>query len=132
MDQHAFEPEKIIGQSGKLCAWCDERKNHPNHMIASRVTLGEFLLARIAEDDETARTGFSHPDRWVRVAIPGTSTSAANGISCTAVLVECEAKRKIVLLCQQEDMPPTDAVLELMAVPYAGHPDYRVEWRPRP
>ncbi len=49
------------------------------------------------------------------------------------VLAECDAKRRIVE--QVEDVKWTgsyavrDTVLRLLALSYAGHPDYREEWR---
>jgi hypothetical protein len=60
------------------------------------------------------------------------------------VLAECEAKRRIVDKCvprvEITDMgsadrqfipgPPDMALLRLLALPYADHPDYRDEWRP--
>ena len=52
------------------------------------------------------------------------------------VLAECEAKRRIIELCggwvPDRDVSPlaADYILGLLAVPYAGHPDYDEEWRP--
>jgi hypothetical protein len=50
------------------------------------------------------------------------------------VLAECEAKRRIIDLQRSDlrDDPEdweADEVLRLLASPYAGHPDYRPEWR---
>lgn len=92
-------------------------------------TLTDFLLARIAEDEgrcrdlirreppmEGARPGVCHPVR---------------------MLAECEAKLRILgmLWYPGETGEPivreyARLTLELMARPYAGHPDYRDEWRP--
>jgi hypothetical protein len=61
------------------------------------------------------------------------------------VLAECEAKRRIVQRAQfaaeagqsarttgvEDAIDLTlDSVMELLALPYADHPDYREEWRP--
>ena len=69
------------------------------------------------------------------------------------VLQECTAKRRLVLACRETrpdlaflgarpqgmadfPLPPTDQhqlaalTLALLALPYAGHPDYRPAWRP--
>ena len=69
------------------------------------------------------------------------------------VLAECSARRRLVLVCRDigpdraflgarpeglADFPltPTDrhqlaaVTLALLALPYAGHPEYRPEWRP--
>lgn len=97
------------------------------------MTLTEFLLARIAED-EAATVG--HLDNYVQRA-----------------RAECEAKRRIVdaHLAQRakgkelaEDLGATGAVLAMagiwmaatelsclhLAAVYADHPDYREEWKP--
>ena len=116
------------------------------------MTLTEFLLARIAEDEAAA--------------------NVAHRESPARVLAECEAKRRIVefhkswpVLVQtpvtfepvdgtdpghytfratqqiawtteQEyrerfgDEPPAGPVLRHLAAVYADHPDYREEWRP--
>ncbi len=51
------------------------------------------------------------------------------------VLAECDAKRHIIELQRSDlrDDPQdweADEVLRLLALPYADHPDYRMEWRP--
>lgn len=56
----------------------------------------EFIKVHLDEDDEMARAGFTHPERWVRVAPIGTP----NGLSCTAVQREVEAKRKLLDLAE--------------------------------
>lgn len=108
------------------------------------MTLTEFLLARIAEDAEHARLKL-------------TPHGSAPG-SMVRVLAECEAKRRIVGLhapitlrritypggrlnevqaCGYDtyedgagwvDYPCW--TLQILALPYASHPDYREEWRP--
>lgn len=105
----------------------------PDH----RPDLTEFLLARIAADERAAAE-----------AVPG----AGSGDPARA-RAECAAKRRLVLVCRESrpersflgarppgmpDFPltPRDQhqlaalVLGLLALPYAGHPDYRDEWRP--
>ena len=96
------------------------------------LTLTEFLLARIAEDEQAAERGGTHPD-------PATFARDNHGylwVQPARVLAECEAKRRIVELvgggssihrpgdCQDCD------VMRLLALPYADHPDYREEWKP--
>ena len=101
------------------------------------MTLTEFLLARIAEDEREAtacldqymRGDGGTKSRWVRQ------------------LAECEAKRRIVERHRgfgfDEEWAPEGycgecegtlsspcATLRLLALPYADHPDYREEWRP--
>jgi hypothetical protein len=124
------------------------------------VTLAEFLLARIAEDEE--RVARWDSDGRARVATmwtggePGYTTVAsdhadehwvADGREVTdarhvrvlfdpaRVLAECEAKRRIV--ARQPGLRARDDVrdvwwdvLALLALPYADHPDYRPEWKP--
>ena len=106
--------------------------------------LDEFLLGRIAEDKHRATDAAADgpPDD-----VPQDPFEPAR------VLAECAAKRGIVLACRaarpdtdflgsrppgMDDFPLTPAdqhqlaavVLGLLALPYAGHRDYRPEWRP--
>ena len=54
------------------------------------------------------------------------------------VLAECESKRRIIRLCGVDPHDPgalllrvhTDAVVRLLALPYADHPDFDESWRP--
>lgn len=112
------------------------------------MTLTEFLLARIAEDEAIAR---AEVERLRGAARRGGKTTAARR------RVECEAKRRIIELhtdlnaeyrwdgdddplpgicsvChdrsehQQERWPcPT---LRLLALPFADHPELDESWRP--
>lgn len=89
--------------------------------------LTEFLLARIAEDERAAH----------RIALPLALTGAKGAVVGPGrVLAECEAKRRIVAEANRfegDDDPGAHVlvgVLELLALPYADHPDYREEWRP--
>lgn len=80
------------------------------------MTLTEFLLARIEEDEaETLRSAFLH----------------AHGTHMAyRVRAECEAKRRIV---QMDDTDTySDAyvtAIRALAIVYADHPDYREEWK---
>jgi predicted NAD-dependent protein-ADP-ribosyltransferase YbiA (DUF1768 family) len=82
--------------------------------------LTEFLLARIAEDEaavgrhlaDASRTGWG--DYPVRV------------------LRECEAKREIIRAFRLNDEHGSTGLgtaIRLLAAVYAGHADYRDEWR---
>jgi hypothetical protein len=113
--------------------------------------LSEFLLARIAEDEEVARER-ADDDFYV---MPDTSAFEAVDIGPgwvlavrpARVLAECEAKRRIVETHpiypdgDQHDCPgpwpgyqdaPNEPcpTLRILALPYADHPDYRESWRP--
>ena len=104
--------------------------------------IDEFLLMRIAEDERAAHRGSRHND---------SGTYANDNYGCllvdpARVLVECEAKRRIMELhppepryveewTMSESEPrevyvgtyfPTE--LRLLAAVYAAHPDYRQEW----
>jgi len=91
------------------------------------LTLTDFLLARIAEDEVSWRARFDP----------------------TRVRTECEAKRRIVSEAHRvakethqwvefDDQRATgglagnlaDTVLTQLALPYANHPDWREDWRP--
>ena len=103
------------------------------------MTLTEFLLARIAEDEEQARMASALS--WV--------TCPECGYDPSRVLAECEAKRRIVEHAQQwagtlhktpEGWTPEactayrmamEWAVQHLALPFADHPDYRDdEWRP--
>ena len=118
----------------------------PENTWGSGPRLDEFLLARIAEDERLAAAappadGLPQPD------------GHASPFDPARVHAECAAKRRIVLSCRElrpdtrilgartkgmGDFPvaPHDqhqlaaVVLALLALPYAGHHDYRPEWRP--
>lgn len=90
------------------------------------MTLTEFLLARIAEDEVNWRlnaTVISDEDyeRDVR-----------------RVLADCEAKRRIIMWHELHDEAAirqapsqlTQRTLGCLALPYADHPNYCEEWRP--
>jgi len=92
--------------------------------------LTDFLLARIADDKRDAE---------------GLEDDGTYGTWSHWVLAECEAKRQIVALhtsdggheCPAGFDSPGDSfvdytrdchTLRLLAIPDAGHPDYRQEW----
>ncbi len=85
------------------------------------MTLAQFLLARIAEDEMVAKEVPGPPDET------GLSWWGKYGhlsVSPDRVLTECEAKRRIIT---NWGFP---GALRALALPYADHPDYREEWRP--
>jgi hypothetical protein len=132
------------------------------------MTLVEFLLARIAEDEEVAKR---EPD--VYACWTGAESEQdlvdASDIAPGRLLAECEAKRRIIELHHNGDehecwemhrgVVPLDwkpewdgrhpgdpwahpslegaevhagpcETLQLLALPYADHLEYREEWRP--
>lgn len=109
----------------------------------SELTLTEFLLARIGEDEAVARrvaveTAYPPPK-----PIGGIPRLGIVGYSTARVLAECEAKRRIVEAhpsrfggcetCHELDGPDAYApcaTLRALAAVYAQHPDYRSEWTP--
>jgi hypothetical protein len=118
----------------------------PENSWGSGPRLDEFLLARIAED---LRLAAAAP------AAPGSAgpDGHASPFDPARVQAECTAKRRIVLACRElrpdtrilgarpegmADFPlaPHDqhqlaaVTLALLALPYAGHHEYRPEWRP--
>lgn len=98
--------------------------------------LREFLLARIAEDESRVRDlagGTAHGDALMNPA---------------RLLYECTAKRMIVAVHSIGPAAPTTddfarqrercahdgtrypcLTLRALALPYADHPDFRLEWR---
>jgi hypothetical protein len=105
------------------------------------VTIAEFLLARINEDEAVV-------EKWPRDARAGI---APNGRlwqdqyghpvwqARARVLAECEAKRRIVEEFAALTPIPYDIAegiygamrhcVQVLALPYADHPDFREEWR---
>lgn len=107
--------------------------------------LADFLLARIDEEGSLASAA-GHDARTLR---PITDDLRAEPDdrriahmfrwSPARVLVDCEAKRRIVedYLAQLNShrsgwdaRTPRDYPLRALALPYAEHADYREEWRP--
>lgn len=112
------------------------------------MTLTEFLLARIADDEAEAADMLASWDG--DLGDPDATPFVQWG---NRVLAECEAKRRIVEWCgfittcathrapviscrecEAAEMASgyDERVLEFLALPYADHPDYRPEWRPYP
>lgn len=117
-------------------------------METRTVTLTEFLLARIAQEEALAhdaasegrapRTGWQ---LWTnkKSTTPGGEVLGPRGTveaSPARVLAECEAKRRIVDTLSplaggyggDETVVYMD-VLRTLASVYVDHPDYREEWR---
>lgn len=100
------------------------------------MTLTEFVLARIAEDEGWARQAIVEPQQGHRRTLPGVWTSPASGVVQTdddlwttgdgrtsyfvqqfdpaRVLAECEAKRRIVELLPEQDPDRFGAELDTM------------------
>ncbi|GIG27172.1 DUF6221 family protein [Cellulomonas denverensis] len=103
--------------------------------------LTEFLLARIAEDEYEAHQALGLlgiESEWHTVgALRGRGLTRADAEhvhrwSSRRVLAECGAKRRIVATITEHERIGYDyagPILELLALPYADHPDYREEWR---
>lgn len=109
-----------------------------------RMTLVEFLLERIVDDEAAA-------EEWNAV-ITGSPIGDWIHEVRRRVLADCEAKRRVVALhpakerrewyecavCFDPDTAPGDydfedwpcPTLRLLALPYADHPDYDEAWRP--
>jgi hypothetical protein len=114
------------------------------------VTLTEFLLARIAEDEAVALEARDAPrPSYATAWYTGAEVPLPLGIgliktmSPARVLAECEAKRRIVgdFTGERLDADYNDCgdecvgnalhwVLRALALPYADHPDYDPAWRP--
>ena len=108
------------------------------------MTLTDFLLARIAEDEEAAE-GVNR-GRWnSRVArLDGDLYALVSRQHPERVLAECEAKRRIVEqhsewahVCPSGLNLWSDSeewigcrTLAALALPFADHPDYDEEWKP--
>jgi len=109
------------------------------------MTLTEFLMARIAEDEAVAR-GAADNERyttdgaedWAAWAIKGMmrvgmaldSFAHVERWTPARVLAECEARRRIVEDCQRSQALAQHRVIRWLALPYADHSDYQDEWKP--
>jgi hypothetical protein len=116
-------------------------------MTTATLTLTDFLLARIAVDEDGRARALR--DLAEAMRSQGHTTTADYLMSeSDRVLAECEAKRLAIEaawadheriegewgMCRsREQMSAKDdnpAVVEALAAVYADHPDYREEWRP--
>jgi hypothetical protein len=124
-------------------------------MTQATLTLMDFLLARVAEDEAALRieqvevTTYGDLARNQRTFVPGRPITTPD----RRRMAECDAKRRIVQMhpggehvCPGKpvewlgihntaDGPRhyeiwTCATLAALALPYADHPDYSDEWRP--
>lgn len=116
------------------------------------MTLVDFLLARIAEDEAAAdlvlrpygdHAATNDADWWRRerewfdMGLSSDETSLLTRMTPQRVLAECDAKRRIVRYAVSRGQvrnrirEPWDWwALRLIALPYSEHPDYREEWKP--
>lgn len=107
------------------------------------MTLTEFLVARIAEDEMAARCWSaaynnpgSHPGYHFEVLRRHRSEwptlwRSLDEFTPARVLAECEAKRQIVEWLSSELFRTAHKdMLMVLAAVYADHPDYRDEWKP--
>lgn len=116
------------------------------------MTLAEFLLARVAEDEIDARKAMPGPWELDGGSIYSPAAKGEEVIDWAydgnwehiarwdpaRVLAECEAKRRVV----QAPEPTTpggyvdgwweahEYALRQLALPYAHYPDYQQEWKP--
>lgn len=104
----------------------------------------EFLRARLHEDERLALNVLDTDDAWwvTRLHLSqdldpvqthredSDLTALARHFDRARMLREIAAKRQ--MLAWAEAMAPEMAVslLELLALPYSEHPDYRQEWSP--
>jgi hypothetical protein len=112
---------------------------------ASTDDLAEFLIARTAERERIARAALPHYPVQGDDGQPSELIAFGSNNDPAFVLMQCEAIRQIVELhrsalhMRRSDDPyqagyikamRDDRMLRLIALPYAGHCDYRQEWRP--
>jgi hypothetical protein len=113
--------------------------------------LHEFLIARVSEDEAAARR--LPESRWYvdddgcleqpidegpdgEDILPNHHNSWHLALDPARVLAECESKRRIVEMMRasysENDVEywALHDALQLLALPYASHPDYDENWRP--
>lgn len=105
--------------------------------------ISEFLLARIAEDEEWVKSA------WVEQSHAGGCDTC--GVSFPRFMSDCEAKRRLIAAAESPMVvdplppgPPRDhqegmwngrfgglyEAMQFLALPYADHSDYNEAWRP--
>lgn len=106
------------------------------------MNLADFLLARIAEDEERGHDALAEAQLDSLDNLPFLMRRLVVAHGPHRVLAECEAKRRIVgalaqVVGREHDSLEAMAALAAcryslrqLAQPYAGHPDYREEWKP--
>lgn len=122
------------------------------------MTITEFLLARIAEDEAVAREALAEPwaaGSWTPEVYDDGIRNRAVAFAPERVLAECETKRRIIELHDHVEQTYTDTpgvefgctichigahgedfnggwcdTVRALALPYADHPDYDEAWRP--
>jgi hypothetical protein len=125
-------------------------------MTAATLTLIDFLLARIAEDEAAARQAddvcpapWGHSEPMVSSRSGHLEDAVGTAVAITApvfqahilrhdpahVLAECEAKRRIMEefsgnWVDEGHEAAGEVALGHLAAVYADHPDFRDEWRP--
>lgn len=115
------------------------------------MSITEFLLARIAEDEAVARVVLDSNGRpdgkglWsVQIGVNGGDVQFAHvGVDPARVLAECAAKRAIVAEWREVTYEESweldrieagylggiDHAVRTLAAVYAEHPQFRAEWR---
>jgi hypothetical protein len=90
------------------------------------MTLTDFLLARITEDEAAFRKS------WSRGVLDPDASELERLLVPARMQAECEAKRRIITGASLEIGLSTaeDWLFPLLALPYADHSDYNAAWRP--
>lgn len=115
-----------------------DRGGGSESVAEATLTLTDFLLARLAEDEEVAQAAIgsdaepaSRASVWtsLRSGHPGVCDHGPRGsveMQPARVLADVEAKR--ALIAWDAEQPVDRGVLNILAKPYANHPDWREEW----
>ena len=101
--------------------------------MTTEQTLNEFLLARIAEDEEAARKALAvHPGWLAALVLAGCAATRKIMELHPARWIYVEANRKMGEESPQVECvggPVYDDEVRILGEVYAAHEDYRVEWR---
>ncbi|MFF2954318.1 DUF6221 family protein [Kitasatospora sp. NPDC057965] len=100
------------------------------------MSLADFLTARLDEDEQVAREAgnvVDVVDDWAEGR--GDPLGAKVGpfldrYTPARALAEVDAKRRVMADTESFSQDGRHAVLFLLALSYADHPDYRPEWAP--
>lgn len=119
-------------------------------MTTTGMSIRDFLLARIAEDEELARDSYYEGQSWLpeeEAVVAGDQdldyvfmmdrkrdAQHAAHWSPARALRECAAKRAIIERLGPDEkgyFPVRNLTIQIiMASAYSDHPDYQYEWKP--
>lgn len=94
------------------------------------MSLSGFLLQRIAEDEAAERARLAVACGLIDKPTPAQDLRMRQTFAGAAIGIRAELRRAQIAIWQSVAPVLGVRMIKAMALPYAGHPDYREEWRP--